>query len=74
MTAMKEQPGGKTTRPSARDKAEATDHVARSIIDAELAARLKKTERLKALRLKKVAEEETSPEKPAVKAKRKRPA
>jgi hypothetical protein len=43
-------------KPSPRDKAENTTNVARSIMDAEVAAREKKTARLKELRLKHEAE------------------
>ncbi|RUM26276.1 hypothetical protein EFQ99_08380 [Rhizobium vallis] len=41
---------------SPRDKAEATDHTARAIIEAEASARDKKTEKLRALRLQQAAE------------------
>jgi hypothetical protein len=61
----------KSVRPSARDKAEATDQVARSIIDAEAVARNKKTEKLKALRLQKESSDE-APAAPEPKTKRKR--
>ncbi|WP_137132454.1 hypothetical protein [Rhizobium sp. FY34] len=59
----------KSVRPSARDKAEATDQVARSIIDSEAVARNKKTEKLKAMRLQKEASDEPAPE-PKTKKKR----
>ncbi|WP_117193025.1 hypothetical protein [Rhizobium terrae] len=42
---------------SARDKAAATDHTARSIIAAEASAREKKTEKLRLLRLEREATE-----------------
>ncbi|HTV70798.1 MAG TPA: hypothetical protein VMF90_19900 [Rhizobiaceae bacterium] len=61
----------------ARDKAEQTTFVARSIMDAETAAQEKKTARLKALRLeqeaRQAAEEAAAPPKaPATKAKPKK--
>jgi hypothetical protein len=40
---------------SARDKAAATDHTARAIIDAESVARKRKSEKLKSLRLEQEA-------------------
>lgn len=43
---------------SAHDKAEATDSTARAIIAAETAAREKKTEKLKSLRLEQAANAE----------------
>jgi len=45
------------TKLSARDKAAATDHTARSIIAAEASERDKKTEKLKLLRLEREAAE-----------------
>ncbi|KRB51849.1 hypothetical protein ASE04_09995 [Rhizobium sp. Root708] len=44
------------TKLSARDKAAITDATAKAIMDAEVAAREKKTEKLKALRLQQEAE------------------
>jgi hypothetical protein len=55
MTATKEK-FFNPVKLSAHDKAAATDHTARSIIAAELSAREKKTEKLKALRLQQAAE------------------
>lgn len=46
---------------SSRDKAELTDHTARAIIAAELSEREKKTEKLRALRLEKAADEPAAP-------------
>ncbi|CDN50562.1 hypothetical protein [Neorhizobium galegae] len=45
------------TKLSARDKAAATDHTARSIISAEATQREKKTEKLRQLRLEREAAE-----------------
>lgn len=45
------------TKLSSRDKAAATDHMARSIIASEASEREKKTERLRLLRLEKEASE-----------------
>lgn len=60
------------SRPSARDRAEATDHTARAIITAEAEARLKKTEKLKALRMEREADAPPVEKQPA--GRRKRPA
>ncbi len=60
MTATKDKffkPG----KVDARDKAATTDHTARAIIAAEVNARDKKTETLKALRLQREAEAATTP-------------
>jgi hypothetical protein len=52
------------TKLSSRDKAAATDHTARAIIDAEALARVKKTEKLKNLRLQQEAVETPKVETP----------
>ncbi|MGK9052069.1 hypothetical protein [Neorhizobium petrolearium] len=56
MTATKEE-FFNPAKLSARDKAAATDHTARSIIAAEASMREKKTERLRLLRLEREAAE-----------------
>ncbi len=58
----------KPTKVSPRDKAAATDSAARAIIDAEVAKREKKTERLRQLRLEQEAAA-PAPEPKKVKAK-----
>jgi hypothetical protein len=55
MTATKDK-FFKPEKVNARDKAAATDHTARAIIEAEAHARENKTEKLKALRLLREAE------------------
>ncbi len=55
MTATKDK-FFKPEKVNARDKAAATDHTARAIIEAEANARENKTEKLKALRLLREAE------------------
>lgn len=57
----------KPTKVSAENKAEATNSVARGIIEQEASAREKKTEKLRALRL---AKEAADPAPPAPKRKR----
>lgn len=56
MAATKDKPAG-ATKLNAEQKAAATHHVAMQIIDAEVAAREKKTERLRQLRLARQAAE-----------------
>ncbi|MBP2559662.1 hypothetical protein J2857_002431 [Neorhizobium galegae] len=59
---------------SARDKAAATDHTARSIISAEATQREKKTEKLRQLRLEREAAEPAPAPAPARAKGRKAPA
>ncbi|OCJ14068.1 hypothetical protein A6U87_26610 [Rhizobium sp. AC44/96] len=54
MTSSNSEPSN-AGRLSARDKADATDQAAREIVAAEVKAREKKTEMLKALRLQQIA-------------------
>ncbi len=68
MTATKEK-FFKPEKINVRDKAQTTDSAARGIIEAEVIARDKKTEKLKALRLERDAAEGRTGE-PAPKARR----
>jgi len=63
MTATKEE-FFNPVKLSARDKAAATDHTARAIIDAEATEREKKTEKLRALRMQQQPQADAEPATP----------
>lgn len=64
------EPFFKPGKVSTRDKAAATDHTAKGIIEAEMRARDRKTERLKQLRLEKESGNPATPRAPAKSGKR----